>query len=155
NFIHHADADDLADERCLAWSALEQRHGRGAAVEPGLLQSALHHLELVGPIAELTQFGFHLAVEHPHALLAFLGQPQSLEGLEAANAQGPLDGAALLRSGDGKHAVLGAGHERPVKLSEALLPDLVEELLDPLNFGLGAELKGNERLGPGAHAVAD
>ena len=53
DLVDQSDADHLADQRCLARPALEQRHGRCAAVDAGLLQSPLHHFELVGAVTEL------------------------------------------------------------------------------------------------------
>ena len=127
----------------------------GAAVDAGFLQRALHHLELVGPLAELAQLALGSAIERPHALLPLLGQAEALQGLEPADAQGLLHGVRLLGGGDHQDAVLGSGDQRPVEPGQALLPDLVEELLDPLHLGLGAQLQGDEGLGASAHAMAD
>ena len=87
DLVDHADADHLADQRRLARAALEQRHRGCASVDAGLLQGALHHLELVGALAELAQLGLDLGIERPHALLALLGQPQPLQRLEPADPQ--------------------------------------------------------------------
>ena len=52
DLVDHANADDLADQRCLARAALEQRHAGGSTLDADFLERALHHLELVGPQAE-------------------------------------------------------------------------------------------------------
>src|SRR5581483_3780676 len=111
DLVDHADADHLADERGLAWTALEQGHVGCATIDASLLQGALHHLELVGPVAELAQFAVRLAIEHPHALLAFRRQTEPFEGLEPADAQRLLYGVALVGGGDHKYSLFGAGQE--------------------------------------------
>ena len=57
---------------------------------PASFKRALHHLELVGAVAELAQLGLDLGVERPDALLPLLGQPEALQRLEPADPKRPL-----------------------------------------------------------------
>src|SRR5689334_3433098 len=63
NFVDLADPEHASNEGGLARSALEQRQGGGAAVEPHLLQRPVHHLELVGALAKLPQPPFQMRIE--------------------------------------------------------------------------------------------
>ena len=64
-------------------------------------------------------------------MLPLLGEAKPLQGLEPADTQGALNRVLLLVGCHHQDAVLGAGHEGTVKAGQALLPDLVEQLLDP------------------------
>jgi hypothetical protein len=55
------------------------------AIDAGLMQGALHHLELVGPRTKLAELDLHLGIERPDALLPFLGKPKPLKRLEPPN----------------------------------------------------------------------
>ena len=94
-------------------------------------------------------------IEGPHALLPLLGEAEALQGLEAADTQGLLHGVRLLGGGYHQDAVLGSGDEGPVEPGQALLPDLVEELLDPLHLRLGTQLQGDQGLGASADSMGD
>src|SRR6185436_2977810 len=87
DLIDEPDADNFADQWCFPGAALEQRHAGGSTLEAGFLERALHHLELVGPLAELPQLPFGSDIERPHALLPLLGEAEALQGLEAADPQ--------------------------------------------------------------------
>jgi hypothetical protein len=50
---------------------------------------------------------------------------------------------------------LGARHERAIESGQALLADLVVQLLDPLDLALGAQLEGDQGLGASSHAMTD
>ena len=115
DLVDHADADDFADQWNLARLLLEQGHAGRSPVDADLLQRALHHLELVGAIAELAQLCLHLAIYRPDPLLTLLDQPEPLEGFEPADSERLLRRIALLDGGDDKDAVLGAGEQRPVE----------------------------------------
>jgi hypothetical protein len=100
DLVDQPDADHLADQRCLARAALEQCHACGGTLDAGLPQGALHHLELVGPLAELPQLALRCGIESPYPLLPFLGEAEAFQGLEAPNAQRLLYGVRLLGCGD-------------------------------------------------------
>src|SRR5262249_22603125 len=53
NLVDEADADDASDHPDLPVAALENGHHAGLPLDAGGLQGALHHFELVGPVAEL------------------------------------------------------------------------------------------------------
>ena len=50
---------------------------------------------------------------------------------------------------------LARRHEGPIEPGQALLPDLVEQLLDPLDLALGTQLERDQGLGASPHAMAD
>jgi len=112
-------------------------------------------LNFVSPFSELPQLAFGTGIEGPDALLPLLGEAKALQGPEAANTQGPLHGVELLGGGDREDACLGSGDEGPVKAGQALLADLVEELLNAFHLGLGTPLEGDEGLGASAHPMGD
>ena len=155
DLVDHADADDLADQRHLARAAFEQRHGGSTSVDAELLEHLLHGPELVGTFPEPAQLALELAVELPDPPLPLLGEPQALQRLEPADPERLLHGILLLGRRDHENAVLGPGQQRTVETGQPLLAGLVEELLHPLEIGLGTELEGDQALGPGAYAVAD
>ena len=131
DLVDQLDADYLADQRCLARAALEQRHAGRSTLDAGFPEGALHHLELVSPLAELSELAFGSSIEGPYALLPFLGEAEALQGLQAADPQCLLHGVGLLGNGHHQDAVLGSGDQGSVEPGQALLPDLVEELLHP------------------------
>ena len=84
-----------------------------------------------------------------------LGQPQALQRLEPADPQRALRRVALVAGGDDEDAVLGAGDQRAIERGQPLLADFVEQLLHPLELAFRTKLEGDQRLGAGAHAMAD
>jgi hypothetical protein len=74
---------------------------------------------------------------------------------EAADPQRLLHRVRLLGGGYHEDAVLGPCDEGPVEPGQALLADLVEQLLDALHLCLGTELQGDQGLGASADAMGD
>ena len=88
DLVDEADADHLADQRLPARAAIEQGVAGGAAIEPGIGQRPLHHLDLVGALAEPAQLAIELGIELPHAGPPLLRQPHPLQRLEPPDPQG-------------------------------------------------------------------
>ena len=88
DLVDEADADHLAHQRLPARAAIEQGIAGGAAIEAGFGQRPLHHLDLVGALAEPAQLAIEVGIELPHAGPTLLRQPHALQGLEAPDPQG-------------------------------------------------------------------
>ena len=147
--------DHLADQRLPARAAIEQGVSGGAAIEAGIGERPLHHLDLVGALAEPAQLAIELGIELPHAGSPLLGQPHALQRLEPSHAQRMAAVVCLVGSGDGQHVVLSPCHQIAIEQREALLHHLAGQLGDALDLGLGAQLQRHQILRACADAVAD
>lgn len=111
DLVDHADADDLAGERVPAATTIEQGIATGHALDTGLGQRALHHLDLVGAFTEPAQLDLDLRIERPDTRLLLGGKPHALKGPQASEPHGVARSVGLVAPGQHQHVVLGADEQ--------------------------------------------
>src|SRR5262249_3154663 len=154
DLVDHADRDDPADQRCLTRPTFEQRHGHHRAFYARLLEGALHHLELVGALAQPSQLRLQAGIELPNTARALSRKAEALQRLQPLRAQRLLLGILCVGAHDDQETLPGAGGERAIKRSQSLLANLVEAFLQPFELRLRPKLEGDEGLCAGPNAMA-
>src|SRR5262249_54888660 len=119
------------------------------------LEGALHHLELVGALAQPSQLRLQAGIELPNTARALSRKAEALQHLQPLRAQRLLLGILCVGARDDQETLPRAGGERAIKRSQSLLANLVEAFLQPFELRLRPKLEGDEGLCAGPNAMAN
>ena len=125
DLVDHTDAGDLANERRLACTTLENGKVGGATLGACLPQGALHHFERVGALTKGAQFGLELRIKTPDARLQLARKAKPLQGLQTSCLQALLLRIGCMRGRDGENAIHRPSDDLAVKTRQALLLDFL------------------------------